>query len=63
VQVHTVPGGCGRGEEARRGAEFRVGVEANAEAIGIVLSATSVLCDGGNHVSSNPSSQEVLRRG
>lgn len=43
MEVGTVPrrnGGC---EEARGGAEFWVGVEANAKAIGIVLATPRVL--------------------
>lgn len=43
LQVGTVPGGNGRGEKARRGAELRVGVEAYAEAICIVLATSCIL--------------------
>lgn len=43
LQVHAVPGRCGRGEEARGGAQSCVGVETKAEAICIVLSAAGIL--------------------
>ena len=46
VQVGAVPSGHGGCEEARTGAEFRIGVEANAEAVGIVLAASGILPSG-----------------
>lgn len=43
LQIHAVPGGGCRCEQAGGLAEFRVCVEANTEAIGIVLATPSVL--------------------
>jgi hypothetical protein len=43
VEVGAVPGGDGRGEEARSGTELRIGVETYSETIGIVLATSSVL--------------------
>ena len=46
LEVGAVPGGDGRGEEAGSGAELGVGVEADAEPIGIVLASSRVLRTG-----------------
>ena len=46
VQVGAVPSGNGGGEEARAGAEFRIGVEADAEAVSIVLASSGILPSG-----------------
>ncbi len=43
LQVGAVPGGRGRGEQARRGAELGICVEADAEAVGVVLAAPGIL--------------------
>lgn len=43
LQVGAVPGGYGRGEEARRRAKLGVGVEAYAEAIRVILASSCVL--------------------
>lgn len=49
LEVGTVPGGYRGGEEAGRRAQLRVGVEADAEAIGVVLASSCVLvsCNAG----------------
>jgi hypothetical protein len=43
LEVGAVPGGDRRGEEAGCGAKLGVGVESDAEAIGVVLASARVL--------------------
>jgi len=45
LEVGAVPGRGSRSEEAGCSAQLGIGVEANAEAIGIVLTAARVLCN------------------
>lgn len=43
VQIGAVPRRDGRGEEARSGPEFRIGIKSYSEAICVVLASSRVL--------------------
>lgn len=59
VQIGAVPGGDSRREEARAGTEFCIGVEADAEAVGIVLASSGILPSGvSNRRAPGPSSDD-----